>query len=216
MAKLCRLPSFPPAPHQARATKPQIRAVCAVLDNFHFQLPHDIDPAEAAAAAAYKPPTATPAAAPAAAPATAAGKDATAAGDQKDQADQQEEEDEEEEEEDEEADAEAAAASAAYDAMAQARDVQRALRTRVLPSLRSQLIQHSEVVRAPVALAMVKLIKLLPPEAERMELPKVLQGICNLLADRQQRVRDDARHVLVAVAKELGPGYMPYICTVLR
>ena len=42
------------------------------------------------------------------------------------------------------------------------------------------------------------------------------QGICNLLADRQQRVRDDARVVLVSVAKELGPAYMPYICNVLR
>eukprot|EP00983_Pelagomonas_calceolata_P130671 1161702-Pelagomonas_calceolata.AAC.11 len=95
----------------------------------------------------------------------------------------------------------------------------------------------SPVVRAPVALALVKLLRLLPSEVERTELPRALQGgsiqrtelpralqwtclcvqgIANLLADRQQRVRDDARHVLVAVAKELGPAYLPYICNVLR
>jgi hypothetical protein len=47
---------------------------------------------------------------------------------------------------------------------------------------------------------------------ERRELPRALQGVANLLASRAQRVRDDARAVLLDMAVELGPDYMPYIC----
>lgn len=54
--------------------------------------------------------------------------------------------------------------------------------------------------------------QLLPPKVERRELPRALQGVANLLASRAQRVRDDARAVLLDMAVELGPDYMPYIC----
>jgi hypothetical protein len=54
--------------------------------------------------------------------------------------------------------------------------------------------------------------QLLPAEVERRELPRALQSVANLLASRAQRVRDDARAVLLEMAVELGPPYMPYIC----
>jgi hypothetical protein len=47
---------------------------------------------------------------------------------------------------------------------------------------------------------------------ERRELPRALQGVANLLSSRAQRVRDDARAVLLDMAVELGPPYLPYIC----
>ena len=46
-----------------------------------------------------------------------------------------------------------------------------------------------QVVRAPVALALVKLLRLMPPEAMRAQLPRVLQGVANLLRNRLQRIR---------------------------
>lgn len=46
-----------------------------------------------------------------------------------------------------------------------------------------------QVVRAPVALAMVKLLKLLPEEAMTHQLPQALQGVAHLLRNRLQRIR---------------------------
>ncbi len=82
------------------------------------------------------------------------------------------------------ADAAAAAAAAAALALqhrdtakALALEMQRALLRRVLPALHEQLVDKGDggAARAPVALAMVKLLKLLPPAAERAELPRTLQ-----------------------------------------
>ena len=47
----------------------------------------------------------------------------------------------------------------------------------------------AQVVRAPVALAMVKLLRLLPEDAARATLPATLQGVANLLRNRLQRFR---------------------------
>jgi len=48
---------------------------------------------------------------------------------------------------------------------------------------------YVQVVRAPVALAMVKLLKLLPEEAMTHQLPQALQGVAHLLRNRLQRIR---------------------------
>uniref|UniRef100_A0A7S3R808 U3 small nucleolar RNA-associated protein 20 domain-containing protein n=1 Tax=Dunaliella tertiolecta TaxID=3047 RepID=A0A7S3R808_DUNTE len=195
---------------KVKTTKANIRAVCVILDAFHFPLPHNLEaPVHAEGTAPIVTANAT-----APAPATAAGPSAP------DNSKEREEGDEgsDEEAEDTIAHSEANTAATAANVEAEAAAVQRALLQRVLPIMHRLLVQGgpSPVVRAPVALALVKLLRLLPSEVERTELPRALQGIANLLADRQQRVRDDARHVLVAVAKELGPAYLPYICNVLR
>ncbi|KAL0018407.1 hypothetical protein WJX79_009395 [Trebouxia sp. C0005] len=109
-----------------------------------------------------------------------------------------------------------ATASQAAEAQSAHRDIQSALTTRVLPSLRSQLVQDGEVVRAPVALAMVKLLKLLPQEAMTHHLPQALQGVAHLLRNRLQRIRDDARNVLVAMMAELGAEYLYFAIQVLH
>lgn len=76
-------------------------------------------------------------------------------------------------------------------------------------------MQDKETVRAPVALAAVKLMRALPTATEHWQLPKVLQTVANLLSSRQQSVRDDARAVLIKITRELGPRYMQYVCDVL-
>lgn len=59
----------------------------------------------------------------------------------------------------------------------------------VLPALMQQLVKEGEVVRAPVALALVKLVRLLPERAERIYLPAVMQQVANVLKLRLQRIR---------------------------
>ncbi|CAG9460436.1 unnamed protein product [Pedinophyceae sp. YPF-701] len=102
-------------------------------------------------------------------------------------------------------------------AEASSEDILRSLVGRALPSLRGTLVERDgEHVRAGVALALVKVIRLLPRDIEQLELPKVLQTVANVLKSRFQRVRDDARRVLVAVSRELGPYYMPFLAQVLQ
>ncbi|GIL61502.1 hypothetical protein Vafri_15933, partial [Volvox africanus] len=183
---------------RARPAKPHIRAVCAILDNFHFPLP------DAEAAADGQPGGAATA--------------VTAARAQK------RKQPTEGENLDESTDDDGGMGKdEAYGAAEAAAAVQRSLLVRVLPALHEQLVERKrgedeEVasVRAPIALALVKLLKLLPPAAEQAELPRTLQGVTNLLRSRIQRVRDDARAVLVSMMAELGPRYLPYACHVLR
>lgn len=53
----------------------------------------------------------------------------------------------------------------------------------------AQVQKEKEAVRAPVALAVVKLLKHLPPSVMRMFLPSTLQKVVNLLKLRLQRLR---------------------------
>ncbi|KIY92472.1 hypothetical protein MNEG_15491 [Monoraphidium neglectum] len=225
------------------AAKPVVRAVCAVLDGFHFPLPQEDEGlAEEGAAAAG-----------------AGGGDGAAANGGDQEVDGAEDEgaeegggegraegeegaagDEEGDEEEEQGPEEEAAVAAAADEEAPpepaaadegaaaavtpeererrrraalAAEAQRVLRGKVLPALHGALVEQQwESVRPPVAVAIVKLLKLLPAEVERRELPRALQGVANLLSSRAQRVRDDARAVLLDMAVELGPPYLPYIC----
>ena len=94
--------------------------------------------------------------------------------------------------------------------------IHQVLISRVLTCLQSHIVEEDqEGVRSPVALALVKLLRLLPPDVEKTELPRALRSICHLLKNRQQKVRDDIRAVLVVLAYELGPRYMPYMLQVL-
>lgn len=87
--------------------------------------------------------------------------------------------------------------------------------TKVIPNLKEKMVE-GETVRTPVAMALVKVLKLLPESYVRSELPRILQIVCNLLRMRLQRIRDDARNVLAAMTKELGPMYFVFIVQVLK
>jgi U3 small nucleolar RNA-associated protein 20 len=160
---------------EGTASKAVLRAVCALLDAFHFLPVGGAEDEEEAAAAA------------------AAAEDI-------------------EMHESEETEAEKIADKYALPPRA---EVYRMLSKRVVPELRGQLVS-GETVRAPVAQALVKVLKLLPPALMRSELPRTLQSVANLLKLRLQRLRDDARGVLVAMASDLGPEYLPFTLEVLR
>ena len=88
---------------------------------------------------------------------------------------------------------------------------------KLIPFLHANLEDRKrECVRGPVAASMVKLLKRLPEDAMRDQLPKILQVVCNLLRARLQRIRDDARGVLIGLATELGDGYLMYVLHVLK
>ncbi len=199
---------------KARPAKPLIRAVCAILDNFHFALPTEDEEAQGQQQGQQQQQQQQLAVGAGAGQAGGQamevdgqgaavrekkrGRDAQEGGDvvaaaegageqqqqpgsgaQGAEAEQQAEEEEAEEEEEVQ---EEDVAVVSYDPRAEAAAVQRALLKRILPALHDQLVEKKRgedemaaSVRAPVALAMVKLLKLLPPAAERAELPRALQ-----------------------------------------
>ncbi|KAL4860053.1 Small subunit processome component 20 [Chlorella vulgaris] len=190
------------------ASKAIIRSVCAIIDAFHFPLPvvgdEDNQGEEEPDTAAEQAPEAAQAAAAQQQGDTAAESDDEAAADA------------------EMADGEAAAAAAEEaTSTAVAEEVYRMLSKRVVPELQRIMVDKDKV-RAHVALAVVKVLKLLPAEAMRFQLPRTLQKVANLLKHRMQSSRysgwtvDSARGVIVSMVKQLGADYLPYVCEVLR
>jgi U3 small nucleolar RNA-associated protein 20 len=119
--------------------------------------------------------------------------------------DEDDEDEEKEEEDDDEEEANVVPAN-----------IVKVLRTKVIPSLRKHLMGEDEKVRTPVALAVVKILKLLPTEAVKVELPSVVGAICTLLKNHLNYVRDGARAALVEVATELGAGCIGMIVSAMR
>ncbi|KAK3258034.1 hypothetical protein CYMTET_32905, partial [Cymbomonas tetramitiformis] len=89
------------------------------------------------------------------------------------------------------------------------------LRKKLLPELGDHVIEEQEVVRAPMALAVVKVLKLLPTGAVAVELPRVLGGVCNLLRTTNPVIRESARKTLSEMAAELGPKSLSIIVQVM-
>jgi len=90
---------------------------------------------------------------------------------------------------------------------------------RLIPELYNYLTQKDElnvIVRTPVALAIVKLLKNLPTESMNEQLPKLLLNLCQILKSRQQEARDSTRDTLVKIANLLGPAYFSFIVTELQ
>ena len=58
-------------------------------------------------------------------------------------------------------------------------------------------------------LLLLLLLQLLPPEVERVALPRCLTAIAGLLRSRLHSSRDAARSVLTDLSLELGPEYLP-------
>jgi U3 small nucleolar RNA-associated protein 20 len=96
-------------------------------------------------------------------------------------------------------------------------DIETLLQKRVLPEFTKLMVSKMDIVNASVALALVKILKLMPEEVAEVELPRIVQSITNLLKNRNsQAVRDEARAALVSVAGTLGPRYLHFIVGVLK
>lgn len=96
-------------------------------------------------------------------------------------------------------------------------EIEGLLRKRVLPEFTKVMVSKMDIVNASVALALVKILKLMAEEVIELELPRIVQSITNLLKNRNsQAVRDEARSALVSVTTTLGPRYLHFIAGVLK
>ncbi|KAF2653410.1 hypothetical protein K491DRAFT_751402 [Lophiostoma macrostomum CBS 122681] len=89
----------------------------------------------------------------------------------------------------------------------------------LLPSLTDFLHNKDEStvsLRAPIAVAVTKVLLVLPPQEMEARLPAVLLDICHILKSRSQDGRDMARNTLAEIATLTGPPYLGFILKSLR
>ncbi|KAJ6656317.1 hypothetical protein lerEdw1_003820 [Lerista edwardsae] len=77
--------------------------------------------------------------------------------------------------------------------------------------VKSKAVNDEEVVRVPLAFAMVKLMQTLPQDVMQGNLPSILLKVCSLLRNRAQEIRDVARNTLMKIMEALGPQYLQYV-----
>uniref|UniRef100_A0A8D1FQR2 Small subunit processome component 20 homolog n=1 Tax=Sus scrofa TaxID=9823 RepID=A0A8D1FQR2_PIG len=82
--------------------------------------------------------------------------------------------------------------------------------------IKSKVVNDEEVVRVPLAFAMVKLMQSLPREVMEANLPSILLKVCALLKNRAQEIRDIARSTLAKIIEDLGVHYLQYILKELQ
>ncbi|XP_049638753.1 small subunit processome component 20 homolog isoform X1 [Suncus etruscus] len=82
--------------------------------------------------------------------------------------------------------------------------------------IKSKIVNDEEVVRVPLAFAMVKLMQSLPHEVLEANLPSILLKVCALLKNRAQEIRDIARSTLAKIIEDLGVHYLQYILKELQ
>lgn len=89
----------------------------------------------------------------------------------------------------------------------------------VLPDLTAFLHKKDEAttsLRVPVAVALTKVLLVLPSPEIEGRLPGVLLDICHILKSRTQESRDQARKTLAEIAVLTGPNYVGFILKALR
>ena len=88
-----------------------------------------------------------------------------------------------------------------------------------LPPLTGYLHDKDEStvsLRVPVAISIVKLLGVLPPERLTERLPPVLTDVCHILRSRAQESRDMTRKTLVEISTLIGPSCFGFILKELR
>ncbi|KAH3904834.1 hypothetical protein HBI56_226880 [Parastagonospora nodorum] len=88
-----------------------------------------------------------------------------------------------------------------------------------LPDLTEYLHKKDDAtvsLRVPVAIAITKVLLVLPPQEIEARLPGVLLDICYILKSRAQVSRDMSRNTLTEIATVMGPGYLGFILKALR
>ncbi|KAM4881703.1 small subunit processome component 20 homolog [Thomomys bottae] len=82
--------------------------------------------------------------------------------------------------------------------------------------VKSKVVNDEEVVRVPLAFAMVKLMHSLPQEVMESNLPSILLKVCVLLKNRAQEIRDIARSTLSKIIEDLGVHFLQYVLKELQ
>ena len=93
------------------------------------------------------------------------------------------------------------------------------LTTNILPPLTAYLHDKDEStvsLRVPVAVIVVRLLKLLPQEQLEERLPAVLTDICHILRSKAQEARDMTRDTLTKICGLLGPSCFGFVLKELR
>ncbi|KAF8430325.1 armadillo-type protein [Tirmania nivea] len=88
-----------------------------------------------------------------------------------------------------------------------------------IPTLSAYLNHKDETtvsLRVPVAVSLVKLLRLLPEKLLQQKLPGVLTDVCHILRSRAQDSRDMTRKTLTEITALLGPQYFSFIIRELR
>ncbi|OZJ06555.1 hypothetical protein BZG36_00549 [Bifiguratus adelaidae] len=101
----------------------------------------------------------------------------------------------------------------------QGRRIHNIVITKLLPELNRYLNSRDEasvLLRIPVSLGMVKLLKALPENSMRTNLPSVLTTVCQVLKSRQQEARDVTRETLLKIVAFLGPDYFSFVLKEMR
>jgi U3 small nucleolar RNA-associated protein 20 len=89
----------------------------------------------------------------------------------------------------------------------------------ILPPLTDFLHNKDEStvsLRVPIAVAVTKVLLVLPPQEIENRLPSVLLDICHILKSRSQDGRDMSRNTLADIALLTGPQYLGFILKSLR
>jgi U3 small nucleolar RNA-associated protein 20 len=93
------------------------------------------------------------------------------------------------------------------------------LTSNILPPLTNYLHDKDEStvsLRVPVAVIVVRLLKLLPQEQLTERLPAVLTDICHILKSKAQEARDMTRDTLTKICVLLGPSCFGFVLKELR
>ncbi|RFU32484.1 hypothetical protein B7463_g3857, partial [Scytalidium lignicola] len=93
------------------------------------------------------------------------------------------------------------------------------LASNILPSLTSYLHNKDEStvsLRVPVAIIVIRLLKLLPPKQLDERLPPILTDICHILRSKAQESRDMTRDTLAQICVLLGPSCFGFVLKELR
>ncbi|NWI16571.1 UTP20 protein, partial [Crypturellus soui] len=77
--------------------------------------------------------------------------------------------------------------------------------------VKSNVVNDDEVVRVPLAFAMVRVMQCLPQEVMEANLPSILLKVCSFLRNRAQEIRDVARNTLTKIMEVLGAQYLLYV-----
>jgi U3 small nucleolar RNA-associated protein 20 len=105
------------------------------------------------------------------------------------------------------------------DSMPEQQKLANDITSQLLPTLSAYLHQKDEstvALRVPIAVSIVKLLRVMPEDMLKAKLPAVLTDTCHILRSRAQDSRDMTRKTLAEISMLLGPEYFSFILKELR
>ncbi|KAG8180889.1 hypothetical protein JTE90_018389 [Oedothorax gibbosus] len=76
--------------------------------------------------------------------------------------------------------------------------------------------EDEDILRVPIALAMVKLLQKLPAESLKKNLPRLFLKMCDLLKSKTESIRETTRETLIKMMESLGPKHFRGLLSEMR